>query len=85
MRLRKRAAGLALGAGVLFLLGTNVQAGWLFVLCALLLGTLVAGLVLPGRMLRGIEIERRAPAEVAQGDEVGGYAAEINPFQKRGR
>ncbi len=69
MRLRKRAAGLALGAGVLFLLGTNVQAGWLFVLCALLLGTLVAGLILPGRMLRGIEIERRAPAEVAQGDE----------------
>ena len=39
MRLRKR-AGLALGAGILFLLGTNVQAGWLFVLCALMLGTL---------------------------------------------
>jgi uncharacterized protein (DUF58 family) len=69
VRLRKRAAGLALGAGVLFLLGTNVQAGWLFVLCALLSGTLVAGLILPGRMLRGIEIERRAPAEVVQGEE----------------
>ena len=69
MRLRKRAAGLALGAGVLFLLGTNVQAGWLFVLCALMLGTLVAGLILPGRMLRGIEVERRAPSEVVQGEE----------------
>ena len=69
MRLRKRAAGLALGAGILFLLGTNVQAGWLFVLCALMLGTLVSGLILPGRMLRGIEIERRAPGEVVQGEE----------------
>ncbi|MGZ8652696.1 MAG: DUF58 domain-containing protein [Actinomycetota bacterium] len=69
MRLRKRAAGLALGAGILFLLGTNVQAGWLFVLCALLLGTLVSGLILPGRMLRGIEVERRAPAEVVQGED----------------
>ena len=69
MRLRKRAAGLALGAGILFLLGTNVQAGWLFVLCALMLGTLVSGLVLPGRMLRGIELERRAPAEVVQGED----------------
>lgn len=69
MRLRKRAVGLAAGAGVLFLLGTNVQAGWLFVLCALLLGTVVSGLVLPGRMLRGIEVERRAPDEVVQGEE----------------
>ena len=69
MRLRKRAAGLALGAGILFLLGTNVQAGWLFVLCALMLGTLVSGLILPGRMLRGIELERRAPAEVVQGED----------------
>ena len=69
MRLRKRAVGLAAGAAVLFLLGTNVQAGWLFVLCALLLGTVVTGLVLPGRMLRGIEVERRAPAEVVQGEE----------------
>ena len=69
MRLRKRAAGLALGAGILFLLGTNVQAGWLFVLCALMLGTLASGLILPGRMLRGIEVERRAPAEVVQGEE----------------
>jgi uncharacterized protein (DUF58 family) len=69
VRLRKRAAGLVLGAGILFLLGTNVQAGWLFVLCALMLGTLASGLILPGRMLRGIEVERRAPGEVVQGEE----------------
>ena len=70
MRLRKRAAGLTLGAGVLFLLGTNVQAGWLYVMCALLLGTLVAGAILPGRMLRGIDVARHAPEEIVQGDEV---------------
>jgi uncharacterized protein (DUF58 family) len=69
VRLRKRAAGLLLGAAILFLLGTNVQAGWLFVLCALMLGTLAAGLILPGRMLRGIHVERRAPAEIVQHDE----------------
>ena len=46
MRVRKRATGLLLGVGVLFLIGTNVQAGWLFVLAALLLGALIAGLAL---------------------------------------
>jgi uncharacterized protein (DUF58 family) len=69
MRLRKRAAGLVLGAGILFLIGTNVQAGWLFVFCALMLGTLVSGVILPGRMLRGVEVERRAPGEVVQGED----------------
>lgn len=66
----KRAGGLALGALVLFVIGTNVQAGWLFVLSSLLLGVVVAGLVLPARMVRGIGIERRSPAEAFQGDEV---------------
>lgn len=70
MRLRKRAAGLILGAALLFLLGTNVQAGWLFVLAALLLGTAVAGTILPRRMVRGLAVERRAAEEVVQGDEV---------------
>ena len=49
MRVRKRATGLLLGVGVLFLIGTNVQAGWLFVLAALLLGALIAGLALATR------------------------------------
>jgi uncharacterized protein (DUF58 family) len=66
---RKRAAGLLLGAGVLFFLGSNVQAGWLFVLAAFLIGAVLAGLVLPGRMLRGLRIERRAPDLVHQNDE----------------
>jgi len=57
------------GAAVLFILGTNVQAGWLFVLSALLLGTVLAGALLAGRMTRGVRVERRVPADVHQGDE----------------
>jgi uncharacterized protein (DUF58 family) len=69
-RLRKRAVGMSIGAAVLFFLGTNVQAGWLFVIAALLLGAVVAGLVLPARMVRRLEVARHAPAEVHQGEEV---------------
>jgi len=69
MRLRKRAIGLLVGAGVLFFLGTNVQAGWLFVLAAMLLGVVLAGLALPVRSTRSVVVERRAPAEMHQRDE----------------
>lgn len=69
-RLRKRAVGMSIGAAVLFFLGTNVQAGWLFVIAALLLGAVVAGAFLPARMVRRVDIERHAPAEIHQGEEV---------------
>ena len=55
---------------LLFAVGTSVQAGWLLAIASCLLGAVVAGLILPRRMVRGIEVERRAPAEVFQGDEV---------------
>jgi uncharacterized protein (DUF58 family) len=64
---------------VLFLLGTNVQAGWLFVLSALLLGTVLAGLPLAGRMTRGVRVERRVPAEVHQGEEAYVELIVVNP------
>jgi uncharacterized protein (DUF58 family) len=67
MRLRKRAVGLLLGAAVLFLIGTNVQAGWLYVIAALLLGAFAAGLVLPFAALRGLSIELAVPEEAEQG------------------
>jgi len=67
---RRRAFTLAGGALLLFLVGTSVQAGWLLVLAACLAGPVLAGLVLPRRMVRGIELERRAPAEAFQGDDV---------------
>src|SRR6478672_5907539 len=70
MRLRRRAAGLTLGAVILFVIGTNAQAGWLFVLAALLLGTVVAGIVVPFVGVRGLEVELAAPAETRQGDDV---------------
>ena len=69
-RPRRRAVALVAGAGLLFLVGTSVQAGWLLVLASCLLGTAAAGLVLPVRMVRGIQIVRRAPADAFQGDEV---------------
>ncbi|MGZ5354246.1 MAG: DUF58 domain-containing protein [Actinomycetota bacterium] len=69
-RPRRRALALMGGAVLLFLIGTSVQAGWLLVLAACLAGATLAGWVLPGRLLRGLELERRAPAEAFQGDEV---------------
>jgi uncharacterized protein (DUF58 family) len=70
VRLRRRAAGLVLGALVLFIVGTNVQAGWLLVIAALLLGAVGAGLALPFRMVRGVEVARTAPGRMHQGDAV---------------
>src|SRR5437870_13790172 len=65
----RRGAGLAFGACLLFLVGTNVQAGWLFVLGSLLLGAALTGFAFPARMVRGLEVERRAPAETFAGDD----------------
>jgi uncharacterized protein (DUF58 family) len=65
----RRALGLVVAALLLFVVGTNDQAGWLFVLAALLLGTAVAGAVLPGGMVRNLSVRRTAPREVFQGSE----------------
>jgi uncharacterized protein (DUF58 family) len=69
MRPRKRAAGLLVGALVLFAIGTNIQAGWLYVLSALLMGALLAGLGLPLVGLRGLQASMQAPEEAEQGAE----------------
>ena len=78
-RPRRRALALVGGAILLFAIGTSVQAGWLLVLASCLLGATVAGFVLPGRMLRGLEWERRAPSEAYQGDEVRVSIVASNP------
>jgi uncharacterized protein (DUF58 family) len=70
VRLRPRAAGLVVGALILFLVGTNVQAGWLFVIAALMVGAAVAGIALPGRMVRGVEVTRHGAERAFQGDAV---------------
>jgi uncharacterized protein (DUF58 family) len=69
-RPRRRALAFLGGAGLLFLVGTSVQAGWLLVLAACLLGATAAGLLLPRRMTRGLVFERRAPGEAFQGETV---------------
>jgi uncharacterized protein (DUF58 family) len=69
-RPRRRAAGLLGGSFLVFAVGTNVQAGWLFVLASLLMAVAVAGWVLPARMIRGVSGERRAPPHAYQGDDV---------------
>ena len=66
----KRFASLIVGSLLLFLIGTNVQSGWLFVLSAMLLGAALTGLVLPWWMVRGISVTRSAPAEATQGRPV---------------
>jgi uncharacterized protein (DUF58 family) len=70
VRLRPRAAGLVVGALILFLVGTNVQAGWLFVIAALMLGAAVAGIALPAGMVRGVEVTRHGAERAFQGDAV---------------
>jgi uncharacterized protein (DUF58 family) len=67
---RRRGAGLVLGAALLFVVGTSVQAGWVLVLSSVVLGTAVAGALLPLLFVHGVDVERRAPAEAFQGDEV---------------
>src|SRR5439155_23569337 len=66
----RRALGLTVGALLLFAVGTNVQAGWLIVLASLLVGSVLVGMILPPFMVRGVRVERRAPTEAFQGDEV---------------
>jgi len=78
VRLRRRAAGLSVGAAILFVIGTNAEAGWLFVLAALLLGAVVAGIVVPLVALRGLDVELVAPAETRQGVDTAVQLAIVN-------
>lgn len=66
----KRMYAIGGGALLLFAVGTNVQAGWVLVVAALLLGILVAGIVLPVSAIRGVVVTRRAPARATAGDAV---------------
>ena len=63
----RRFAALVGGSALLFLIVTNVQSGWLFVLSALLLGAAVGGMALPTLMLRGVEVTRLGRRHKAEG------------------
>ncbi len=81
-RLRSRGVGLVFGSVLLFLVGTNIQSGWVFVLSALLLGVTVAGAVLPFGMTRGLTVSRRAPGETFVGDQVRVDLTVSNPTRR---
>lgn len=70
LRPTRRALALGFGALLLFGVGTNVQAGWVLVVAALLLGIAVAGLLTPIRALHGIEVERIVPKRVGAGEAI---------------
>ena len=72
MRIRptKRALAFAGGALALFLVGTNVQAGWVLVIAALLVGVLLIGLISPFRGSDGVTIGRRVPRTATAGQVV---------------
>ena len=68
VRPSKRLFALGGGALLLFAVGTNVQAGWVLVIAALLLGIIAAGIVLPLAALRGVVVSRGVPARATAGD-----------------
>jgi uncharacterized protein (DUF58 family) len=57
-------------AGFLFLVATNTQTGWLYIVSALLAGVFVAGFIGPRTTLHGLQVRRRMPAPATQGDQV---------------
>jgi uncharacterized protein (DUF58 family) len=74
--------GLVFGSLLLFLVGTNIQSGWVFILSALLLGVAAAGAVLPFGVTRGLTISRRAPGETFVGDPVRVDLTVSNPTRR---
>jgi len=82
VRPSRRGIGLILGALILFLIGTNIQAGWLFVLASLMSGAVVAGLVAPFSVVRKVAVERRAPPDAHAGDNVPVDLVVTNPTRR---
>jgi len=53
---------------VLYLIASNVGAGWLYVVVAALLGMVLVSVPLPWLAVRGIEVRRRAPVVATAGE-----------------
>lgn len=70
MRPTRLAFGLVFGGIALFGVGTNVQAGWVLTIAALLIGIAIIGALLPARALRGLDVARAAPPRARAGDPV---------------
>jgi len=63
----KPALVILLGA-VLYLIASNVGAGWLYVIVATLVGVVVVSAPLPWLAVRGVEVTRRAPVVATAGE-----------------
>jgi uncharacterized protein (DUF58 family) len=70
IRPTRRAFLLGGSAIVLFLIGSNVQAGWLYVLAAGFAGVLATGFLIPPLALRRLQIERGAAAAAEAGTDI---------------
>lgn len=66
----RKAISLTLGAIVLFGVGANAQAGWLYVIGASLVGVVAAGILLPRSAISGLEVERRVPEFATVGERI---------------
>lgn len=75
----RKAYALSLGALVLFLIGANIQAGWLYLTAASLVGAVTAGLVLPALAVRGLRVERVVPPVARAGDPIRAVLRVRNP------
>ena len=64
----RKAFSLLLGSLVLFGVGANAQAGWLYVIAACLAGVVIAGVVMPKLAIKGIEVSRQVPMIATAGD-----------------
>lgn len=79
----KKVISLALGALVLFGVGANAQAGWLYVIGASFVGVLAAGLIMPRGVIKGLEVGRRGPQFAQVGDEIDMVLTVTNPSHAR--
>lgn len=64
----RKAFSLSLGSLLLFGVGANAQAGWLYVIAACMAGVVVAGVLMPRYAIKGLEVERRVPHFSTAGD-----------------
>jgi uncharacterized protein (DUF58 family) len=62
----------ALGASslLIFLVGSNIQSGWLYVLGASIAGVVVSGLFIPVAVVRRLDVSRKVPPVGRVGDSV---------------
>lgn len=70
MRMSRKALTILFLTIALFLIGTNIQTGWLFVIIAFLLALLAYSLVAPFVTTKGLSFERAISPEVFEGEEV---------------